>query len=343
MLWLRKSDRSYIWKNQGDQKQKSTLPHFSDTNETSKRADAIEFVDIVTRGVGQVIFLNSVLSGRILVVGLFVGNPYLCILAILGAVTATATAKAVGLDDGSTRDGLLGYNGCLVGCAAAVFRSNVIVATIATVLGAAATPFVAVTLKEAMGSIPQWSFASNIVIVTALLRTQPLLNLAPASITYVWGWRVFFGILTSPLTGISQIFVVRSFLSGALILLGIRSYSPMLARYTLAGSTIGTLVGAFGGAPLHELNMGLYGYNSALTSMAVGVFFVHSKPTMALSAGGAFATASLFGAMKAVFGAHGSPCGTLPFCITMSACYMMQKHVPGMILAINPHSPEKNK
>ena len=124
---------------------------------------------------------------------------------------------------------------------------------------------------------------------------------------------------------------------------GIGSYSPLLAVHAIGGSAIGTLVGAMSGAPLADLTMGLYGFNSALTSMAVGVFFVHSTPAILLSAGGAAATASLFGAMSTVFGTYGSPCLTLPFCLTMSSCYLLHQQVPGLLLASNPHSPEKNK
>ena len=317
-----------------------------------------EFVDATARGVGQVIFLNSPRSGRILGLGLFLGDPYLAGLAALGTVAATTTARASGLDKSSIEDGLMGYNGCLVGCAVAVFGSpSIIAATTATIVGASATPFVASSLKEAMGGVPQWTFAFNVVSLTSLLRTRPLLAAPAAEITTEAATAaaesaasvaaskgsVFVDVLASPLTGISQIFVVESPVSGAVILGGIGSYSPLLAVHALGGSTMGTLMGAMSGSPMDELTMGLYGFNSALTSMAVGVFFVHSTPTMLLSAGGAAATASLFGAMKTIFGVYGSPCLTLPFCFTMSACYMLQKHVPGLVLASNPHSPEKNE
>ena len=309
---------------------------------------AEELADASARGIGQVIFLNSPKSGQILGLGLFLGDPYLAGLAALGTFTATATARAAGLDKASIQNGLLGYNGCLVGCAAAVFGSpSILAATTATIVGASATPFVASSLKEAMGGVPQWTFAFNFVTLTSLLKTRPLLVPPPTAETATAAiaskGSVFFDVLTSPLTGVSQIFVVQSPLSGAVILGGIGSYSPLLASHALGGSTMGTLVGALGGAPLEELTMGLYGFNSALTSMAVGVFFVHSTPSLVLSAGGAAATASLFGAMKTVFGAYGAPCLTLPFCFTMSACYLLQKHVPGLVLATNPHSPEKNE
>ena len=331
-----------------------------DDGEEESPAPAVEtpaqkLADATARGVGQVIFLGSPEAGKILGLALFVGDPFLGSMAVLGTLTATGAATAAGLDEASIGSGLLGYNGCLVGCAAAVFGApSVLGATTATVVGAAATPFVASSLKEAMGSVPQWTFAFNAVALTSLLKTRPLLEAAPPADDLVAAaataaeptaskGSLFADVLTSPLTGISQIFVVQSPLSGAMILGGIGSYSPMLALYALGGSTVGTLVGALGGAPVDEIAMGLYGFNSALTSMAVGVFFVHSTPSVLLGAGGAAATASLFGAMKTVFGAYGAPCLTLPFCVTMSGCYMMRNHVPGLVLASSPHSPEKNE
>ena len=73
-------------------------------------------------------------------------------------------------------------------------------------------------------------------------------------------------------------------------------------------------------------------------------FFVHLAPAMVLSAGGGTAaTAAVFGAMQTAFGAHGAPCClTLPSCVTMSACYLLQDNVPGLTLASSPLSPEKN-
>lgn len=298
-------------------------------------------------GVGQVIFLNSHVSGGIIMAGLAVGDPYLATLAALGTTSATGTAHFLGLDSQALKDGLWGYNGCLVGCAAAVFGPpSIMAATTFTLVGAAATPVVAASLKEMM-SIPQWTFAFNIVTLTSLLRTQPLLvppsNTSPTNTGAIEAVGPSFGdLVLSPFTGISQIFVVESALSGSIILLGIASYSPGLAAHAIGGSAIGTIVGGIIGAESSELAMGLFGFNSALTSMAVGTFFVHSAPTMLLSAGGAAATAAVFGAMKTVFAGYGSPCLTLPFCFTMSACYMLHKQMPSLVLARNPHSPEKN-
>jgi urea transporter len=324
----------------------SSPPVSNEVGDDEKRwAMVRKFSETSATGVGQVIFLNSHVSGGVIMGGLALADPFLATLATLGTVTATATAKGVGLDSGALKDGLWGYNGCLVGCAAAVFGpSSILAATTFTLLGSAATPLVAASLNETM-KMPQWTFAFNAVTLASLLRTRPLLptpqtseaSEAVQAVTYS-----FSDYFVSPLTGISQIFVVESALSGAVILGGISMYSQGLAAHALAGSVIGTVMGAFLAADPTELAIGLWGFNSALTSMAVGTFFVHSTPAMMLSAGGAAATATLFGSMKTVFGAYGAPCLTLPFCFTMSACYVLHKQIPGLVLAKSPHSPEKN-
>jgi urea transporter len=287
------------------------------------------------RGIGQVIFLNSPTSGAVVLGGLAIGSPYLASLAALGAVTATVTAKAAQIDGDALQAGLWGYNGCLVGCAAAVFGpASIVAATTSTLIGAAASPLVAASLKETM-SIPQWTYAFNIVALTSLLRTRPFLA-APATeeaaevVTATTATTTGFGdLVLAPFVGISQIFVVESALSGAVITYGIGMHSPGLAAHAVVGSAVGSLVGVLSGADLSELAIGLWGFNSALTSMAVGVFFVHSAPTV-------------FGAMKTIFGAYGAPCLTLPFCTTMSACYLLHKQIPALQLAKDPHSPEQN-
>jgi urea transporter len=314
-------------------------------------------IDVSTKGVGQVLFLNSKTSGQILLASLAIGDPYLAVWATLGTLTSTATAQSLSLSSkGMLENGLYSYNGCLVGCATSVFlastqmsTSSLVFATAAgTVTGAAAATVVtAILSKHVCPPMPQWTLAFNIVTLTALLRIQPLATSSTAT-DAVAPTTAFSDVLLSPLTGLSQIFVVESAVTGAGVLAAIASYSPALAAHTLMGSTIGSLMGALVyQAPLSNVAAGLWGYNAALTSLGVGVFFIPSWQTTALSVTGAMATSAVFGAMLPTFTA--TPCLTLPFCITMSACWMLgtpsvQRSVlvPGLILSANPHSPETN-
>ena len=187
--------------------------------------------------------------------------------------------------------------------------------------------------------MPQWTLAFNFTCLPALLYAQPFKAPSTATDAVVSSLDWF----CAPLVGISQIFVVQHPLSGALILAGIGWYSRGCAAHTLLGSSVGIMTGVLMGAPPDALCAGLWSFNPALTSLAVSVFFVHSPATMALSVGGATATTVLAAGLGPVFGAFGSPALTMPFCLGVSACYMLKDSVPALAPAANPHSPEHNE
>ena len=299
-----------------------------------------------TKGVGQVVFVNHSLCGAAMLGGLFVGDLYLGLLATLGTFTSTIIARNTHMDQSTLKGGLWSYNGCLVGCATSVFLApeSVLLGVTCTVAGAAASTFVTAALGNALqGRMPQWTYAFNITTLTMLLYAKPFNGTeasTPPTVTMDISTLV-----SIPFKGISQIYVVDNAWTGA-ILTGSMAYwySPKLASHLVMGSAVGSATGFLMGVPIAELTMGLYGFNSALTSAAVAVFFVPTTQSTALSIGGAATTAVLFGALKTVFGeCFASPALTLPFCLTMSGCYLLQNTIPGLSLAKNPHSPEKNQ
>eukprot|EP01082_Thalassiosira_pseudonana_P007405 g6861.t1 g6861 contig23:1368087-1369220(-) len=322
----------------------STSPHPTDSSSLLHS----EYVESTTRGIGQVIFLNSVTSGRIILFSLALGDPSLAAYATLGALSATSTAKFIGLDEQTRKDGLYGYNGMLIGCVASVFGSPLVpYSLLGTIIGASATPIVSASLSRTI-SMPQWTWSFNIVALTSMMHTRPLLGGEESTDTEVAAAcsenaTSLTDLALSPLMGMSQIFVVGSTTTGAGILAAIGSYSPKLALHAIGGSAIGCIVGLLMGADVSDVAVGLWGYNSALASMAVGTFFVNSQQTALLSVAGAASSAALFGAMQPVFGMYGVPCLTLPFCTVASACYLLDGQIPGLVLSKVPHSPEKNE
>ena len=193
-----------------------------------------------------------------------------------------------------------------------MFSTGLVPAFTGTMFGAIATPVVSASLRN-ITTIPQWTWSFNLVTLSGLMQTRPLLGSSDGD-TVVENTTIFADVAVSPLAGISQIFVVNSHLTGAGIVAAIGMYSPGLALHALGGSATGCFVGIMLGADLADVAIGLYGYNSALTSMAVGAFYVDSTRTRVLSCAGAAASTVLFGAMKAGFGVYGVPCLTLPFC-----------------------------
>ncbi|KAL7505621.1 hypothetical protein ACHAXN_004476, partial [Cyclotella atomus] len=308
-------------------------------------------VQATSTSIGQVIFLNSQKSGNIILASLALADPTLAAFAAIGAVTSVSTSNLLGLDNSSIANGLQGYNGALIGCASSVFMSSLPFVVLGTVAGAFATPVVSASLKN-VTSIPQWTWSFNLVMLTGLMRSRPLLNgessegAAESSDMTIESVIVehstsLMDVLVSPLTSISQIFVVNSPLSGLGILAATSLYSPALSLHALGGATTGCLVGLLLG-DVEGVTAGLWGYNSALTSMAIGTFYVDSMKSRFLSAGAAAGTAVLFGGMSTVAGAYGIPCLTLPFCSVATTCYLLEGQIPGLKLAQTPHSPEKN-
>lgn len=249
-------------------------------------------VETTSRSIGQVIFLNSPKSGNVILASLALADPMLAILATFGAGASVGTSTFLGLDENKLKNGLLGYNGFLIGCASSVFTSSLPFAVLGTLAGAIATPLVSASLNN-MTTVPQWTWSFNFVMLTGLVRSRPLMA-ETATEEAIQLTTSFSGVLISPLTGISQIFVVNSPLSGMGILAAASLYSPGLALHALGGSTVGCLVGLTLGADVSNVAAGLWGYNSALTSMAIGTFYNDSVKTRMFSFGAAAGAAVLF-------------------------------------------------
>eukprot|EP00977_Amphora_coffeiformis_P008277 scaffold1872_cov262-Amphora_coffeaeformis.AAC.9 len=303
--------------------------------------------DRVGKGVGQVIFLGSPTAGGIVLASLAVGDPALAALAAVGTVASTATAVIVAgkQHQGAMDAGLLAYNGCLIGCAAGGFllplQYGVLSSALWTAVLAPTSTMVSLVLPKVTGGVPQWTWAFNAVALSQFLHIKPL-SAAVAEGVVATAAPSFGALAVSPLVGLSQIFVVNSAYTGLGITAAICSYSPLLAAHAVMGSTLGCITGAALGAGTDAIAMGLWGYNAALTSMAVGVFFQNTRSAWMLSAGGAIATAGMHGGLVAFFGTFGSPCLTLPFCIAATGCHLLADTLPGLKLAPSPHSPEQN-
>ena len=315
-------------------------------------AAAVPAVREVAVGMGQVVFCNSPLSGALITAGLAVGDPCLAGLALLGCGSATATARLMSLDAAAIQSGLFGYNGALVGCAFSVFLGAPLAATAAAVVpAAAASTAVANYLGGAM-SLPHFTLAFNIVTLAVLAFVQPFAKAEgdeadAAGSSSTSAERVSLDPvdwIEAVLNGISQIFVVQSPLAGILIALGIAAYSQMAAGALVLGSAIGALGGGLCGADLAEVSMGLWGFNAALTSLAVSVFFVPTGPSyIALMCGGAALATALTAGLKGVAASTiASPSLTVPFCLAGLACFLPAGRMQGIVRARSPHSPEAN-
>ncbi|CAJ1429754.1 unnamed protein product [Effrenium voratum] len=327
------------------------------------------FVEVF-RGMGQVVFCNNSFSGILIAAALFAGDAQTGTLALLGCSSATALAKLLGQSPQNVESGLAGYNGALVGCALSVFEPGLgLWANLATQLGSpwmaplgtaaltvvlgAATAPLAAALGPRMAPVPQWTIAFNLTVLAVLAffalaegkKAPPPPPEKKALDLGAWFNRpgMPVDLLEMTLQGVSQIFVVQNGFAGLMILAGIFCYSPAAAGLTFAGSLLGNLTAMFSGCDMEEVMDGLWGYNAALTSLAVGIFFVPlGREYYALACAGAVAATGATAVCKALLAKALLPPMTVPFCAVASGCFLLGNRLPGLKLARTPVSPEIN-
>lgn len=283
------------------------------------------FVDWCLRGVGQVVFQNNPLSGLVILAALALNSWIYAVICLLGVVVATGTAVLLKADRALLRDGLFGFNGALVGLAlvaftAADFRVGALPspAMLGYLLGAAAfTTMAFASLSALLAPYRTAALTAPFVLVGwlflfAILKfgaidAGPLAKTAAAP-SALPGWHEAIG------TAIGQIFFQDNWISGYLIVIAIALNSRIGAAMALCGAIVGTATAAlYGGSP-EAVRGGLFGYNSALTAMALcGVFLPFSRQSLFYALFGAVVTSWLTAAIGVFLQPIGMPVLTSAF------------------------------
>ncbi len=255
------------------------------------------FSDSVFRGIGQVMFCNSPISGIIITIGLFIGNWELSLYGLLGTCISTLTAHIFGFNYNSIRAGLFGYNGCLTGMGISYFSFShspqmigpvVIMSIFSTIFAMAIGKILVQKLELSpftfsfqicvwtwlLGALRyRYFFIDGTILSPHLLTTlinKPLLsNVTYAEYTVKDNFVGFF-------TSISQVYFIENPYTGAIILVGVCICSRILSFFALFGAVTSQLSAAYLlGLPSSAIHSGLWGFNSVLTCQALGgMFFV---------------------------------------------------------------------
>jgi urea transporter len=312
----------------------------------------LAFLDSCLRGVGQIALMNNPLTGLLILVALFLADLQLGVMVVIGLLASTLTAYLLRLDYGRIRAGLCGYNGALVGAALATFLAPrwggaIFIATV--VVGAGSTILWVATAAVARAfEMPPLTFPFNFVTIPFLWATfastrigrgpglaehalaAPIDPLLRALETGPGGLEAG-TLLNALLRGISQLFLADSVVAGILILIAILICSPIAMVMALVGSAIGGLIGLALGADGFDIYHGLWGFNSYITAIAIGGFFlVPTWRSIAYALAAAVAAALLHGGLSIIFAHWGAPSLTLPFCITTVAFLLIRDATPAL-------------
>ncbi len=316
------------------------------------RGENGNFITVCLKGASQVFFMENVITGALFMVAIFyaaVMSQSLAtfIGALVGVVVATAVAYMLNFDATSRASGLFGFNGVLIGVALPTFVAASPELWLYVIVGAAFTTIVtaafAATLTKSWG-IPgstgpfvliawlmlagAYSFGSlQVVSETQKLATDYQLGTAslPRPVEAV---EIFF-------RNIGQVYLLGSWISGAIILLGIFIASRAAGAAAVCGSLLAMGTAFMMRADPSLVSQGLYGFSPVLTAMALSVVFVQPSPmVIAYAALGVIVTVILQAAFDLILAPIGLPSYTAAYVLTMYLFIAPRKFAPP-----HPHKP----
>ncbi len=245
-------------------------------------------------GVSQSVFQHNGYTGLILLFGIFLNAPRLGLAALLGVLTSTWLAWAIGAERALVLSGVYGFNGFFAGLALASFLRPSPELWIIVAIAGALSAVLTCALQRYLGRLhlPPLSAPFVCVLWLILLSTMQMEGVAYAQgpvigvtdrwlIETGWAWMepVTSGqgtvsvLLNGTLRGVGQIFFQDDLLVGLIFLLALLASSARAATLAAAGSLTGSLSALLIGAADVSVFHGLYGFNSALSALAVLTLF----------------------------------------------------------------------
>lgn len=250
------------------------------------------FIDWILRGIGQVVFQNNPLSGIVILGALFYNSSIYGSICVLGAIVSTLTAILLKADRALIKDGLFGFNGALVGLALVAFTSEnfrtgavpSVYMVVYIIFAAAFTSILFASFAALLGPhkvapltmpfvLAGWLFLFAVLkfqnIEAGPLAKPVSPDQFPSAVPYVLPtWYMGIG------NAIGQIFFQDNWISGYIMIVAIALHSRISALMALMGAALAALVAVIFGAPEGAIRDGLFGYNAALTALALGGFFL---------------------------------------------------------------------
>uniref|UniRef100_A0A3B4WUU3 Urea transporter 2-like n=1 Tax=Seriola lalandi dorsalis TaxID=1841481 RepID=A0A3B4WUU3_SERLL len=321
----------------------------------------IQLLDWIFRGVAQVMFVNNPLSGLLITAGLFLQNPWWALNGLLGTLVSTVSAILLGQSREAISAGLYGYNGALVGILMAAFSAkgswywwlllpNVFMSMLCPVVSSV------LSSVASKWELPIFTLPFNILVCLHIAATGanhpyfPQVDIQQNNHLHhpndSFQRLNISQILLSVPVGVGQVYGCDSPWTGGLILLALLLSSPTICFHAMLGSAAGMLSGFALAAPHRGIYSGLWGYNSALSCIAVGgVFYVITWETHVLALICALFCAYMTSASSKLMSVLALPACTWPFCLSTLIFLLISSEIPAICrLPLSVVSyPEENR
>lgn len=280
-------------------------------------------VRIILKNIAQVLLLDNAWTGLFILLGLFVGNWKVGIMALAASIIALLLAKRTNYSQEEINTGLAGFNPVLTAIALTLFLVpewySILIAFIAIVItmpiGSAFREFFK-PFGVPMLTMP-YVFVSWVILLMSFQFkfVNADVNILPDIVQEVQfsGHSIHF--INAFLSGFSEIFLLKSIMAGLLILIGIFIASRKAGLFAIVANLIGFTAVLVLGANHDQINDGLFGYNVILTVLALGVAFRTRIQRYVSIVLGILLTVVLHAGMTTLLTPFGLPVFTLPFII----------------------------
>jgi urea transporter/Ca2+-binding EF-hand superfamily protein len=330
-----------------------TLPHLNQPGRQGLRLLLPWLTGL--RSLGQVIFINNPLSGAVLLQAILLESPWMALLAVVGTTGANLASRGFSLAPGLRHQGIHGFNGTLVGCAAAALGSIGSTASpalwlVLVLIGSAATTLFVEAWGRRFhrrGSLPPLTLPFCLATWALLALAGGLLPMAPDPAALP-GTETL-GTLQALALGLprsfGQVFLCGKLSSGVLVLLATALASPLAAALGLLGAMAAMAVALLQGASAAAVAQGLWGYNGVLVAIAIGgIFHAPTRQSLLLAIGGASLSVPVSLVQKELL--SGLPELTLAFVVTTWALMLAAKRSLPALIPVSLHAvvtPEEHR
>ena len=177
---------------------------------------ALEWVKIVLRGVGQVMFQCHAVTGLLMLLGIAFADLRMGLGALVGAVIGPVVAKLLKYDEAQIRDGIYGFNATLVGIGAFFFFRVGVGEIILLILACAASTPVTMAMRRYL-PFPTYT-APFVVTAWVMWGIGKAIGLAPHEFPPSPN---SLNMVTAIAEGLSEVFLQASIVTGIAFFVGL--------------------------------------------------------------------------------------------------------------------------
>ena len=278
------------------------------------------------KGISQVIFLENVVSGVLILIAITIASYELGIITLCSSIIGTVIGKIGGANENSVNSGLYGYNSVLTGLALMLFLTGdtrwmiaLAGAVIAAIFSASMVHFMKSTALPIL-TFPFIILTWFMLLVSYRLEAFQLSNtLVPQSLS-LWELNIEgeMNLKEEIFNGIGQVFFLDNNLSGLLLFIAVFWAGWKLGLYAVVGNAVALLIAYELGAEHPLIISGLYGYNAILACMAVASVFSTEENRYRNISGilAACLTVPLTASVSTWLLPYGLPALTMPFVLS---------------------------